>query len=185
VRCPPLQGPGVLNISFKQLLVPWLKSFDLKGLLVIICFLALGAPSFAQDIPSLGQAEPRETYLIVRIQKQDGKQVDKFYYTIEAEPFNDYALDLYNLEPFKKNYFVPKAGVAFYYNRPDSATLYYNYFKSETEALDFMGKQNWRLVTVLNEISSGYKTAGIDIDGPPYTTVSSRPVYYFRKTVDD
>lgn len=122
-----------------------------------------------------------ETYLIVRIQRQNEK--GNPYYNIDAEPFNNNALDIYNLVPFQKNFFVPNKAISFYYNRPDTVTKYYNYFKSETEALDFMGSQNWQLVTVLSELSSGYKTAGVEINGPPYTTISSRPVYYFRKKV--
>jgi hypothetical protein len=145
-----------------------------RTLLLLFFFWTLAFSSLAQDTEV-------ETYLIIRIKRQNDKTNP--YYTIDAEPFNNNALGIYELVPFNKNYFVPKKGVSFYYNRPDTVTQYYNYFKSETEALDFMGNQRWTLVTVLSEISSGYRTAGVDINGPPYTTISSQPVYYFRKKV--
>lgn len=129
--------------------------------------------------PSFGQVETVETYLIVRIKKQDNRRPENIYYTIEAEPHNVNALDIYDLVPFNREYFVKKPGVEFYNNHPDTATLYYNYFKSETEALDFIGSQKWQLVTVVPEISSGYRESG----NMPFTTISSQLLYYFRKTV--
>ena len=143
-------------------------------MLLLFFLSSFAVSSFAQDTEV-------ESYLIVRVKRQGDK--NNPYYTIEAEPFNNNALDIYELVSFNKNLFVPKKGVSFYYNRPDTLTRYYNYFKSETEALDFMGSQRWQLVTVLSEISSGYRTAGVETNGPPYTTIESRPVYYFRKKV--
>lgn len=144
----------------------------MRPLLLLVVLLFMAAPSFAQE-------EERETYLIVRIERQNDRTNP--YFTIGADLHNDNALGLYELVPFNKNLFVPKKGIHFYYNRPDSATQYYNYFKSESEALDFIGRQQWQLVTVLSEISSGYDRVGLS--GDTFTTVSSRPVYYFRKKV--
>lgn len=146
----------------------------MRSLLLLLFFLPLACNSFAQD-------NEVETYLIIRIKRLNDKANP--YYTIDAEPFNNNALDIYELVPFVKNYFVPKKGISFYYNRPDTLTQYYNYFKSETEALDFMGSKQWQLVTVLSELSSDLSTSLIGATTTPYTSINSRPVYYFRKKV--
>lgn len=146
----------------------------MRSLLLFIVLLYYTLPSFAQEAET-------ETYLIVRIQRQNNKSNP--YFTIEADLHNDHALTLYELVTFDKNLFVPKKGIHFYYNRPDSAEQYYNYFKSESEALDFIGKQQWVLVTVLSEVFSEKRTEGYAPNDRPYALVNSRPVYYFRKKV--
>ncbi|HEY1114241.1 MAG TPA: hypothetical protein VGE66_11800 [Chitinophagaceae bacterium] len=146
----------------------------MRSLLLFVVLLFCTLPLFAQE-------EEVETYLIVRIQRQNNKSNP--YFTIEADLHNDHALALYELMPFDKTLFVPKKGIHFYYNRPDSAEQYYNYFKSESEALDFIGKQQWGLVTVLSEVSTDKRSDGFAPNDRIYTMVSSRPVYYFRKKV--
>lgn len=156
------------------MLVLWWKAFAVR---TILLFAAL----FLFTLPSFGQEEETETYLIVRIELQNVK--GNSYYTINAEPFNNHALAIYDLVPFPRNLFIPNKAISFYYNRPDTLTKYYNYFKSETEALDFMGSAQWQLVTVLSELKSEKKAEGYGSDERPYSMVSSRPVYYFRKKV--
>lgn len=145
----------------------------MRQILLLLFLLPFVSTSFAQ-------AEEVETYLIIRIKKENEKA--NAYYTIAAEPFNNNALDIYELVPFHKNFFVPNKAISFYYNRPDTVTKYYNYFKSETEALDFIGTKNWQLVTVLSEIASAAANSNV-LESGTSTTVKTQPVYYFRKKV--
>lgn len=149
----------------------------MRPILLLVFFLLFSVSTFAQ-------AEEVETYLIIRIKRQNERPNEKgnAYYTIDAEPFNNNALDIYELVPFHKNFFVPNKSISFYYNRPDTVTKYYNYFKSESEALDFIGSKNWQLVTVLSEIASVETNSNVLTSGT-YTSVKTLPVYYFRKRV--
>jgi hypothetical protein len=148
-----------------------------RPLLLLLFLLSFASSSFAQGTEV-------ETYLVVRIKLKNERMTDKgdAYYSINAEPFNNNALDIYQLVPFHKNFFVPNKAISFYYNRPDTVTKYYNYFKSESEALDFIGTKNWQLVTVLSEITSAETNSNVQAPGT-YTSIKTQPVYYFRKKV--
>lgn len=60
-------------------------------------------------------------------------------------------------------------GAQFYYERKDSSHLFFNYFRTVSECLEFMDDHNWQLFSILGNT---YGTNG---------NISTEPVYYFRK----
>ena len=123
------------------------------------------------------QSSKNYTYLIVRFEGHKAK--GDSYYTIVAETGNKHASEVYGLVPFKAgNYSIDQP--AFYQVRTDTTTVFYNCFQNTTEALNFLGERRWELVSVNNEISSGWYNSS----GGAVTTISSSPVYYFRKELN-
>jgi hypothetical protein len=59
----------------------------------------------------------------------------------------------------------------------------YNYFYTTTEALNFLSKKGFILVTIYIDILSGFtsKEGGFNTGYVPITTVSSKPVFCFKK----
>ncbi len=126
-----------------------------------------------------GQAQDTKkySYLLVRINPNKVKK--DVYYTINAEPGNKYASELYELFPFKPGTYSLDQP-AFYQVRTDTSTIFYNCFLNTTEALNFLTERKWELVSVTTEISSGWYNSS----GGAVPTISSHPVYYFRKELN-
>ena len=123
------------------------------------------------------QEAKKYSYLLVRIVPYSGKG-DR-YFVIEAEPGNKFAKEIYQLVTFKPGkYFLNQP--AFYQARNDTNTVFYNCFVNTTEALNFLSEQKWELLSVTSEVSSSWSV----YSGNPYTTVTSSPVYYFRKELE-
>jgi len=131
---------------------------------------------------SFGQDKTQLNYLLVRIESVFDNTNQRNCYVINAENGCDVAKDIYSLKKydFKKNA-INSDGI-YYYNQKNTARNLYNYFLSATEALNFLSYSGWTLLTTYTEIFSGYDNqrngAGEII---PITTVSSRPVFCFKK----
>jgi hypothetical protein len=128
------------------------------------------------------QETSRQNYLLVRVDTDYDFANKRNAFFIIAETGCDAAKNIYSLKKydFKKNA-VNTHGI-FYYDRKDTANNLYNYFLSTTEALNFLSYCGWSLVTSYDEIFSGYdnqKNGAGEI--VPVTTVSSRPVFCFKK----
>lgn len=124
-------------------------------------------------------------YLLVRIDVNYNKLAKQYYCIINAESGCDSAELFYSLKKFDTKKDADNAGAILYPGKNDSVKLYYNYFSSPTQVLNFISNNGWELVTVYTETSSGSAIAdnGNIEQRYPITTVSSRPVYCFKKTL--
>ena len=68
-----------------------------------------------------------------------------------------------------KTWTASNSGTELYYKRRDSSHVFYNYFRSVAECLEFLDDCNWELFSVLGNTNG---TGG---------NISTEPVYYFRK----
>jgi hypothetical protein len=135
-------------------------------------------------IGSLAQAQEKESYLIVRMVAKHDRTNKADYFIIAADLYNDHAKDIYNLAPFHDEAYTNISDISFFFNRTKSSVFFYNYFRSQTEALEFLSQRHWQLVSVISEINSGYEREKSGDAYVPYTTVSSKPIYYFKKTLN-
>jgi len=145
----------------------------------ILLILLISSWSYANS-----QTTHKNTYLVVRLEYVLDKSTEKSFYKIHAEPGNHYAKEVYGLIEYKTDKKAVNSGGIYFSDRADSSTTYYNYFSNTTEVLSFLADNNWELITVFNHISSGYDSKAIRGENYPYTTISSYPVYYFKKTVE-
>ena len=143
----------------------------MKTLLTCIVILVFTEYGFSQQ-------KTKNVFLAATISKQNyapkASAEDVTYYTIDADKESPYATDIYSLADFtKKN---AKAGATFYYNRNDSITTYYNYFRNISEALLFLSNTGWDLYTVSSQVSSDYSSPiGINLN------IKTSTVYYLKK----
>lgn len=122
-------------------------------------------------------------YLLVRIETEYKSVPQYVYYTINAEGGCDEAAKFYSFKKFNPKKDAVNAGAAFYPEETDTSKTYYNYFKSTTLALNFILKNGWELLAVYSETSSGSNLVqnGNGSEMLPVTTVSSHPVFCFKK----
>lgn len=106
---------------------------------------------------------------MVQINRAYDADLDKSFFRIDAEADNPNAKSLYNLVAYKPK--LKKAGVAgFYFSHTDTATVFFNYFRNESEAVQFVETQGWQLFTINNQVYS--YSAG---------NTESYTKYYFKK----
>ena len=147
----------------------------MKKILLLLLF-------FSAALYINSQTTKKVTYLIVRIDYDYNKSSESPFYKIYAEQGNPFAKEVYALIPFKTDKKAINTGGAYYYERTDTSKVFYNYFKNVTEAFLFLSENNWELVNIYTQITSSYETTSGG--NYPYTTVSSYPVYYFRKSIE-
>ena len=128
------------------------------------------------------QEKALNNYLLVRIIIDYDKNTAKNFCTINAEGGNEAAKIFYLLKKYNLKKNAVNTEAYFYYNHADTATNFYNFFTSPTEALNFIADNGWTLLSIYTETFSGSDLvkngAGNDF---PITTVSSRPVFCFKK----
>ncbi len=145
--------------------------------LILLIFLSTAATSFCQNNESF-------TYLIVRLGESRNVPNKNNYTVIYAERTNTYAQKIYDLVWYDGRKDGINNGSAFYSDHLDSAKKMYNYFENSTEALQFLADDKWVLVAVNNSISSSYNQEKDGLGNfTPVSTISSTPVYYFKKQV--
>ena len=136
----------------------------MKKLFVLLALLTAGITGFSQT-------KKKEVYLIIHLNSSSSynelKDLHESFYTINAESESPYASDIYSLIDFKKAK-KQKVTSNFYYQRNDTTSNYFNYFRNRTEALLFLSNKGWRLATIHNELNAGYSTM----------------VYYLKKEID-
>lgn len=128
--------------------------------------------------------QERNDYLLVRIEGVYDNTAQKTVFIINAEGGSDAASNIYALKKynFKKGAINPPGG--FYYDLKEASDSVYNYFLTPTEALNFLSKKGWVLLSVYTEAFSGYNNQTTSTgEIVPVTTVSSRPVFCLRRTV--
>lgn len=125
------------------------------------------------------QEYKQSTNLIVRFQSGFSKNTGNTYYIINADAGNPNAVLIYNLIPYKPERDAVNTGGVFFIPENDTTNAYYNYFATPTSAMEYLSHRGWHLVSVISEVTSDYTFPGSS--NHPITTVSSRPVYYFKK----
>lgn len=126
-----------------------------------------------------GQDLKRSTNLVVRFEDKFDRGNNRKYYILHAEDGNPNATAVYNLISYKPERDAINTGGTFFVPENDTASAYYNYFTTPTAAMEYLGRRGWHLVTVISEVTSGYTYPSSS--DRTFTTVSSRPVYYFKK----
>ncbi len=148
-----------------------------KKLLLISLFILSGT------LKSFCQTNDAFTYLIVNINTKYDHPNSKYYALINAERANKYAAKIYSLKAYDGGKNAVNSGAVFFVGLTDSTQAIYNYFQNASEALQFLADDNWVLITVISEVNSSYQNENGPNGLVPITTVSSRPVYYFKKQI--
>ena len=131
---------------------------------------------------SYGQENGITNFLLVRIDAQLDVNGKNYYYVINADGGCEAARHIYALIKYDNKKTAVNNEALFYNKEKDTVNNLYNYFISQTEALNFLSRTGWTLFTIYTEVFSGYDNqrngAGEIV---PITTVSSRPVFCFKK----
>ena len=145
---------------------------------IIVCFLFLSV-----TLSSLSQENTPCSYLLVRIENPFDNTMNRSYCSINAEPGCGAANFLYTLKSYNAKKNAVNADRSFYYNHADTSNNIYNYFVSATEAINYIASKGWYLFAVYTDTYSGYTTEDNGHNGEPFpiTTVSSKPVFCFKK----
>lgn len=133
-------------------------------------------------VNGISQIKTPDNYLIIRFEKFYDNTNQRTFYTINAERGCDKASAIYALVKYdaKKNAVNMKG--YFYFTTKTVSDSLYNYFLSPTEGLNFMATNEWQLVSAFSETLSNYDNQrNSSGELVPITTVTSRPVFCFRK----
>lgn len=128
-----------------------------------------------------GQTEHPESYLLVRIERAYDNTNQRAYFSINAEKGCEDAYAIYSLLKYDNRKNADNRAM-FYHAVKKSTDSLYNYFLSPTEVLNYIAKLGWGLVSVFTETSSGYdhqRNGSGDL--VPITTITSRPVFCFKR----
>jgi hypothetical protein len=123
------------------------------------------------------------TYIVIRIDGQWDYARSRNFIKINAETGNSMALEIYNLKEYISAKKAVNSGASFYSEKNDTTSVYFNYFLTATEIMQFLADHNWQLITVNTEISSDYENIQEGDRYIPVTKIRSRPVYYLKKEI--
>lgn len=134
--------------------------------------------------PSHAQMKSNETYAIVSVETNYDKTKKIYWCSMKAESGGKYSKEITSLVKYSSDKNTSLPGIAFYHEKKDSSLIYFNYFLSTTEALQFLADHGWQLVTVNNNFISDYENVK-DGEGKlvPVTKLTSIPVYFFKKEI--
>lgn len=130
------------------------------------------------------QEKALNNYLLIRIALEHDiyKNSARNFWIIQAEVGNEAANVFYSLKKYNLKKNAVNTEAYFYYNHADTATNFYNFFTSPTEALNFIADNGWTLITIYTDIYSSYNNEkNGNGDTVPVTTVGSIPVFCFKK----
>ena len=127
--------------------------------LVFLCF---------TSFQSFSQSSKHFSYLIITIHSRYDNVNEKGYYSIQAEE-GDSIIALINYSAKQRT----KKAVLFYGALTDTAKIYFNYFASTSQALQYLDERGWQVLTIISSISR--------YDGNIYNILYTTPVYYLRK----
>jgi len=129
------------------------------------------------------QTGPRVAYIIIRIDGQWDYARSRNFIKINAETGNPMASEIYNLKEYVSTKKAVNSGASFYCEKNDTTSVYFNYFLTATEVMQFLADHDWQLITVNTEVSSNYENIQEGDKYIPVTKILSRPVYYFKKEI--
>jgi hypothetical protein len=116
---------------------------------------------------SFSRSSKHFSYLVATIHERKNIYSDKTYYEIEPEGGDTIPLVRYTERK------RAKAVAPFYDPQNDTATVYFNYFTSISQALRYLDDRGWQLMTVISSIQN--------YDRQSSMWLSTSPVYYFKK----
>ena len=117
---------------------------------------------------SFSQNNAKYHYLTLTMGAGYDSENEFFFGTIITEKDNPYAAFIDSLVKYKPK--LKKTGVAeLYYLRKDTSHIFFNYFRSTSECLQFLDEQGWELYHLFSKID------GIN------NVINTTPIYYFRK----
>lgn len=114
------------------------------------------------------QAKARFSYLIVTLDSRHDWTNGGRYLELVSNKDDPNAAVIDSLVNYRTRA-TANTGAEFYYKRKDTSHVFFNYFRSVAECLEFLDDHSWQLFSVL-----GY-TSGSG------GNISTDPVYYFRK----
>lgn len=118
---------------------------------------------------SFSQNKAKYHYLTLTMGAGYDSENDEFYWTVNTEKDNPYAAVIDSLVKYRPK--LKKNGVAeLYYLRKDTSHIFFNYFRSRSECLQFLDERGWELYHIFSDISNNM-----------YKSISTNPVFYFRK----
>lgn len=103
------------------------------------------------------QVAPKVTYIIITIGGQYDYARSRDFLKITAETGSPNASEIYGLQEYRSAKKAVNTGASFYAEKNDTTTVYFNYFSTATEIMQFLADHNWQLVTVNTEIGSTYE----------------------------
>ena len=118
--------------------------------------------------PGFSQGKSRFSYLTVTLRSRHDYWNGGRYLELVTDKDNPNSAVIDSLVNYK-TWTASNTGTELYYKRRDSSHVFYNYFRSVGECLEFLDDCNWELFSVLGNTNG---TGG---------NVSTDPVYYFRK----
>jgi hypothetical protein len=153
--------------------------------IILFCITALMAQwTIAQD--SL-----QKKILLVSISSAKDKYTRETYYKINADKGVPEASVIYNLKPVadlveqsRKGYYLNREKVREDMEKINTDSVVYNYFESESAALNFVVINGWQLQSRESTLTSSGGTTLNAVDGKPgtYTALSSTIKYIFVRT---
>jgi hypothetical protein len=145
------------------------------SLFLLLLFLSHGLIAQHQDSAS--------TYLVLRLPYKYDANKKHYFFTIQTDWGAPNAQEIYTLKDYANEKGATNNLACTYYNRTDTCTQYYNYFVNSSDALNFLARHGWSVISVYAEILSDYTYERGPDGSMPITTVSSKPVYLIRKTL--
>lgn len=142
-------------------------------LLLVLCCHLLPTASFGQ--------QKAESYLLVWFERNYDKVSRRGYVTLKAERGCDSAGRVYSLIDYDPKDWTPNEDRKFFHLNRSAGDSLYNYFLSPTEGLNFLSSLGWRLAAAFPQTTSGSTNERAGSDFVPVTTVTSHPVFCFKK----
>lgn len=92
------------------------------------------------------QVKQEKKYLLVRFFYDYDKIAPRVFYKIIPDGWCEGANEIYGLKQYNPNRNAVNNDAAFYFERADTTKILYNYFRSPTEAFNFMKANGWTVV---------------------------------------
>ena len=119
---------------------------------------------------SFSQANQPYSFLIVQVVNDLDENKQMYYASIQQYGIDQDLNELLNLVPYNRKTIKANPTMAFYDQRSDTSSTFFNYFrKGSSEVLQFISSKGWELFSVIANVTA----YGGEI--------STTPVYYFRK----
>lgn len=119
------------------------------------------------------QVKPEKKYLLVRFFYDYDKIAQRAFYKIIPDGWGEWADEIYGLKTYSNKKSVENNTAVFFYERTDTHKVFYNYFRSPTEAFNYMLFFGWRVSLVFPDNS--------DNAGDQSNTLVGRQVFCFYK----
>jgi hypothetical protein len=124
------------------------------------------------------QVKPVKKYLMAHFNWDEDKPNKRAFYILQTEGAEN---EVFGLKTYDGRKGAENTGAEFYRNRTDSSRVFYNYFFSVSEGLNYMAENGWSVVSVYTQVISDYANKSGPGGSTPITTVSSQPRFCFLK----